>query len=162
MIFILVLKDYCHVICINYSHWMKSNISYLNSKRALPKFIFCILKIQISIYSCLPIFLSLTIPIINHTYKITLTCVFLLILSFFKVFPTISMNFEQFPPHQYFTNISDIYKIQVLIYPYLLIFSSLARSMGSWKWLQINWELLTIFWVLFFFQRIWELLNHMQ
>ena len=36
---------------------------------------------------------------INYTYKITLICVFLLILLFFKVFPNISIIFEQFLPY---------------------------------------------------------------
>ena len=45
IIFILVLKDYYHIICINCSYLMISNISYYSSKYALPKFIFYIFKI---------------------------------------------------------------------------------------------------------------------
>ena len=44
---------------------------------------------------------------VNYTHKITLICVFLLILSFlFKFFPII---FMKFPPYRYFINIYDVY-----------------------------------------------------
>ena len=38
----------------------------------------------------------INITYINYTYKITLICVFLLILSFFESFLNIFMNFELF------------------------------------------------------------------
>ena len=106
-IFILILKDYCHIICINYSHWMISNISYYNSKYALPKFIIYILKIQILIYMYLSIFLS-----------------------FFKKISNIFINFKQFSLHRYF---QYIYKIQIPIYLYLLICSSLFTLVALYE-----------------------------
>ena len=67
------------------------------------------------------------------------------ILSFFEVFPSIFMNFEQFSVHWYFCqniywcNFQYICKIQVSIYLYLLIFSSLSMYrfffifIGKWE-----------------------------
>ena len=64
---------------------------------------------------------------------------------FFEVFPSIFMNFEQFSVHWYFCqninwyNFQYICKIQVSIYLYLLIFSSLSMYrfffifIGKWE-----------------------------
>ena len=66
---------------------------------------------------------------VNYIYKITLIS-----LSFFEVFLDIFMNFEQFSSQRYFCqNIHRYFwyicKIQVPIYLYLPIFSSLQKTM---------------------------------
>ena len=55
---------------------------------------------------------------VNYTYKRTLICVFLLILSFFLSFLNIFMNFELFLFYRYFCQnihryLSDIFNISV-------------------------------------------------
>ena len=71
---------------------------------------------------------------VNYTYKITLTYVFLPILSFFRVFfKYISMNFESFSSYQYlYQNIHQYFryirKIQVSIYLSLPIFQTMIPT----------------------------------
>ena len=69
---------------------------------------------------------------VNYPYKITLISIFLLILSFLKVFLNIFMNFKQFLLYYIFIKISMdifyrylryIHKIQISIYLYSSIFS---------------------------------------
>ena len=84
---------------------------------------------------------------VNYTHKITLICVFLLILSFlFKFFPII---FMKFPPYQYFCQniywyFIDIYDVYVKSkYLYIHVYWYFHPCLQ----LTLIWTLILVFWL---------------
>ena len=144
-------KDYCNVICIIFMYKLFSfnKIKYsltqfLLSKCTFPKFIFLSLKskYQTTNLSLLTDIFLFDHIYVNYTNKLTLTCVFLLILSIFFSFSKHSHEFwiiftlpifvSKYPLIflQYF---QYIHKIQVSIYSCLLIFQTLRMTQKNVK-----------------------------